>query len=74
MWSAGVCLFVMLIGTVPFRGSSMGELHNLIKKGKYSYQNEVISAEAKHLISSLINVNPYKRLSAGEALKHPWLV
>lgn len=35
MWSAGVCLYVMLVGTVPFRASKMSQLHDLIKKGKF---------------------------------------
>jgi serine/threonine protein kinase len=72
MWSAGVCLYVMLIGTVPFRAGSMKELHDLIRKGKYSLQGEVISPEAKNLLSQLINVNYHKRLSAKECLDHPW--
>lgn len=72
MWSAGVCLYVMLIGTVPFRASSMKELHDLIKKGKYSLQGEILSNDAKNLLSSLINVNYHKRFSAAETLKHPW--
>ena len=37
MWSAGVCLYVMLVGTVPFRAMTMESLHELIKKGKYTF-------------------------------------
>ena len=73
MWSAGVCLYVMLIGTVPFRAMTMEGLHELIKKGKYTYQGEVISKEAKHLLASLMNISTRKRLSAKETLEHPWL-
>jgi serine/threonine protein kinase len=72
MWSAGVCLYVMLIGTVPFKASSMKELHELIRKGKYSLQGEPLSNEAKNLLTSLINVNYHKRISAKETLQHPW--
>lgn len=44
MWSAGVCLYVMLIGTVPFIAATMEELHRLIKDGKYDFQGEMLSA------------------------------
>ena len=43
MWSAGICLYVMLIGTVPFKASTMDELHNLIKEGKYDFEDVVLS-------------------------------
>ena len=46
MWSAGVCLYVMLVGTVPFRAATMEELHQLIKEGKYDFEGEIISAQA----------------------------
>jgi len=39
VWSAGVCLFAMLIGTVPFKAASMHELHHLIINGKYDISN-----------------------------------
>lgn len=73
MWSAGVCLYVMLMGTVPFRSSTMAELHKLILKGKYDYQGEKLTSEAKDLLRKLMNVNYRKRLSAAETLAHPWL-
>lgn len=37
MWSAGVCLYVMLIGVVPFRAINMELLNQLILKGKYDF-------------------------------------
>jgi hypothetical protein len=33
MWSAGVCLYAMLIGSVPFKAATMTALQELILKG-----------------------------------------
>lgn len=44
MWSAGICLYVMLIGAVPFRATSMEELNSLIKKGVYDLEGEVLTS------------------------------
>ena len=46
IWSAGVVLYAMLFGTVPFKASNMKELHKMIMKGKYTLKEE-ISPEAK---------------------------
>ena len=73
MWSAGICLYVMLVGTVPFRAQTMDQLNAAIKKGKYDFQGEIVSDEAKDLLSKLINVNYKERFSAADALKHKWL-
>jgi 5'-AMP-activated protein kinase catalytic alpha subunit len=72
MWSAGVCLYVMLIGTVPFRANTLEQLQELAKKGKFDTQNEMLSSEALDLLHQLINVDYRKRLSAKETLNHPW--
>ena len=73
VWSAGVCLYAMLIGTVPFKAASMHELHHLIINGKYDLNNEKLSECAVDLIKQLLEVDPKKRLSAFEVLGHPWL-
>jgi len=41
IWSAGVVLYAMLCGTVPFKASNMKELHKMIIKGKYHLKEEV---------------------------------
>jgi serine/threonine protein kinase len=73
VWSAGVCLYAMLVGTVPFKGASMNELHNLILSGKYDTKEEKLSEGALDLLSKLMQVDQKKRLSAYEVLSHPWL-
>lgn len=62
IWSAGVVLFAMLYGTVPFKANNMEELHKLIIKGKYTLKDD-ISIEARNLLRGLLEVNPEKRLT-----------
>jgi serine/threonine protein kinase len=38
MWSAGVCLYAMLVGSVPFKASTMSALNNLILDAKYDFE------------------------------------
>lgn len=47
-----------------------------IKKGVYSFHDEYwadISAEAKDLIAKMLTVDPKQRLTADQALEHPYL-
>lgn len=32
-----------------------------------------MTPEAKNLINQMLTVNPFKRITAAEALKHPWI-
>jgi serine/threonine protein kinase len=41
IWSAGVVLYAMLYGTVPFKAASMEELHSLILKGVYTLKDDI---------------------------------
>jgi serine/threonine protein kinase len=71
IWSAGVVLYSMLYGTVPFKANNMSELHNMIIKAKYSLKDE-ISAEAKNLIKGMLEKDPRKRLNEVQILNHEW--
>ena len=72
LWSAGVVLFAMLYGTVPFKAASMEELHSLILRGVYTLKED-ISQEARDMLRGLLEINPHKRLTIEEIYKHPWL-
>jgi 5'-AMP-activated protein kinase catalytic alpha subunit len=40
-WSAGVVLFAMLYGSVPFKANNMTDLHKLIIKGSYTLKDDI---------------------------------
>jgi len=71
MWSAGVVLYAMLHGIVPFRGKTENELGNAILKCEYKIRED-LSPNSIDLLRSLLCVNPNHRLSALEALNHEW--
>ena len=72
IWSAGVALYAMLYGTVPFKSNNMNDLHSSILKGKYTLKKG-ISRKAKDLIRRMLDRNPYKRISISEILSHDWM-
>jgi len=76
MWSVGVILYILLGGYPPFIENTQRELFRKIKRGDYEFHDEywgTVSTEARDLISSLLTVDPKKRLDANEALMNPWI-
>lgn len=77
MWAIGVITFFLLCGYTPFdRNSSVEEIQAIVK-GDYAFEPadnwESISASAKDFIKSLLRLNPADRMTARQALEHPWL-
>lgn len=79
MWSLGCILFSLICGSPAFHSEKGdADLRRLIMAGEYytdAATNPIwadISAEGKDLLANLLKVNPEERLSAGEALRHPW--
>eukprot|EP00388_Colpodella_angusta_P007921 GDKJ01022004.1.p1 GENE.GDKJ01022004.1~~GDKJ01022004.1.p1 ORF type:complete len:613 (-),score=160.07 GDKJ01022004.1:1791-3629(-) len=75
MWSLGVLVYMLLVGYAPFWGSDE-EVIKKISKGDYSlegYRWESVSPLAKDFVSKLLVVDPQNRLTAQQALEHPWL-
>jgi len=71
IWSAGVVLYSMLYGSVPFKANNMEELHTMIMAGNYTLKEDV-SAEARDLLRGMLEKNPKKRLPVSKILKHEW--
>ena len=76
MWSVGVITYILLCGYPPFYDEDQASLFETIIRGKFEFHTEYwgnISASAKDLIKKLLTVDPAKRLTAKEALQHPWV-
>ena len=75
MWSCGVVTYILLGGYAPFE-ESIKELANTILKGDYEFHDKYwssISQGAKDLVSSLLEVNPERRITAKEASQNKWM-
>jgi len=75
LWSLGVIAFILLSGYMPFSGSDANQVRN-ISRGKYLVKPERwanVSEEAKSFVHALMEVDPSKRLTAQQALEHPWI-
>jgi calcium/calmodulin-dependent protein kinase I len=76
MWSAGVITYVLLCGFSPFLSSTQTGLFEKILKCEYDFPDPEwtgISQGAKDFISALLVQSPDDRLTAEQALAHPWL-
>lgn len=77
MFSAGVTLYLMLCGYEPFYGESEMELINANKKAHIDFPDSdwrKISPEAKDLVAKMLKTDPKERITACEAVKHPWII
>ena len=71
MWSAGVILYTLVMGSLPFYDTSLPKLINKIMLGKYTLSTNV-SMECADLLSKFICIDPKKRYTAAQALAHQW--
>ncbi|XP_036012155.1 calcium/calmodulin-dependent protein kinase type II subunit beta isoform X20 [Mus musculus] len=74
--STGVILYILLVGYPPFWDEDQHKLYQQIKAGAYDFPSpewDTVTPEAKNLINQMLTINPAKRITAHEALKHPWV-
>ncbi|KAH0792188.1 calcium/calmodulin-dependent protein kinase type II subunit alpha-like [Histomonas meleagridis] len=76
IWAAGVIMYYILTGFVPFNPFDQSvmfqQIVNGIKIDSFP-SNPPISNEAKDLILKMLDTNPFNRVTAREALNHPWI-
>nr|XP_055054743.1 calcium/calmodulin-dependent protein kinase (CaM kinase) II beta 1 isoform X25 [Misgurnus anguillicaudatus] len=76
IWACGVILYILLVGYPPFWDEDQHKLYQQIKAGAYDFPSpewDTVTPEAKNLINQMLTINPTKRITAQEALKHPWV-
>ncbi|KAK1367065.1 Serine/threonine-protein kinase SAPK2 [Heracleum sosnowskyi] len=79
VWSCGVTLYVMLVGTYPFADpndpNDFKKTIERILKAQFLIPNYIqISIECRHLLSKIFVTDPEKRITISEIKKHPWFL
>jgi calcium-dependent protein kinase len=72
----GVVMYIMLSGRPPFGGKNNNDILNNVLYGSYDYNApvwQVISEDAKDLITKLLERQADVRLTAEEAFNHTWI-
>ena len=76
LWACGVILYILLVGYPPFWDEDQSKLYAQIKNARYEYPSpewDSVTPDAKHLINSLLTLDYKKRITADNALQHPWI-
>ncbi|KAI9185269.1 hypothetical protein LWI28_005767 [Acer negundo] len=77
VWSAGVVLYTMLAGIPPFYGETAAEVFEAVLRGNLRFPTRIfrsVSPAAKDLLRKMICRDASRRLSAEQALRHPWIL
>jgi len=77
LWSIGVITYILLCGYPPFNGSCDRQMHAAILRGGYKFYAEdwsCISTDAMDFIRRLLQKDPRRRMTAQQAVCHPWIV
>ncbi|WWD16858.1 hypothetical protein CI109_101290 [Kwoniella shandongensis] len=75
-WSIGVIAYTLLCGYSPFRSDDKMGLLKEMTRGRIMFHERYwskVSKTAKDFIKEMLVADPKKRLTAAEALQHPWL-
>ena len=76
MWSIGCIVYFMPSGTLPFNGRSEEDKEAAIMKGTYAMPDsrfKNVSSDAKDFINQLLKKDPKDRMTAEQAMNHPWI-
>ena len=75
VWSCGVITYILLSARPPFGGNDDNDIMERVAIGKYDLESppfDKVSNSAKDLIRKLLTMDPNERITAEQALNHPW--
>ncbi|CAK7346122.1 unnamed protein product [Dovyalis caffra] len=76
VWSAGIILYILLSGISAFWAETEKGIFDAILEGNLDLHSDPwpnISSSAKDLIKKMIRNDPKRRITAAQALEHPWM-
>mmetsp|Transcript_8373 Transcript_8373/g.17865 ORF Transcript_8373/g.17865 Transcript_8373/m.17865 type:complete len:337 (+) Transcript_8373:63-1073(+) len=77
VWSVGVIAHILLCGQPPFNGANGKVICRSVVIDPVRFSSKVwkdISVSAKDFVARLLRKDPKKRLTAEQALRHPWIL
>ena len=75
LWSCGIIMYILMTGKAPYAGKTEREILSNVLSGALNLSElPTLSSDARDLISQCLTANPRIRITASDALQHPFLL